>query len=476
MDGRRGQSETLGYALILGFTLISVGALLTVGGTSLQMSQDRIGVQSAEIAMSQFDSRASMVALGEQTTQTVELGTTQQGTYTVEPDAGWLRVVHKNRTANETTVLYNGTLGAVTYHNGAREIGYQGGGIWWKDGGSVMRSPPEFHFRETTLTLPIVQIRGQGSVSGNARAVIRQTRDGDRIFPTVSADEPTTNPVQSGTVSVTVKSDYYAAWADFFRTRTDGNVSENASRNTATVTLIAPVTHGDFDMPLDGNSMTLQGIRTHQIDQFTLTLIDDQGDQANFENLDWSICAKSGGQEFEVQVSKGTGTGDGDTARTIIYYSPDGTNYQTWTTDAFRFEAESEGETGDWNGDGDYEDTRLVVNLTSRANATYREQSVQSFSNCAFSATSFEPSPTFEGHEAEGEPVEYEIDERAPIDFVTNHYLALVGPTVELTVADSSQNTVSEKISTGYLGYNASVGSYLTYMHITENPVNVTIE
>ncbi|MFW5921859.1 MAG: DUF7289 family protein, partial [Halodesulfurarchaeum sp.] len=220
MDGHRGQSETLGFALILGFTLISVGAIAVYGGTTLQTTQEQIGVQNAENAMSQFDSRASMVALGQQTSQTVKFGAAQQGTYSVEPEAGWIRIVHENETADETTPLYNGTLGAVTYRDGTREIAYQGGGVWRKDEGSVMLSPPEFHYRGSTLTLPLVQMRGSGTVTGNPTATIGQDRSGNRIFPNASAEEPSTNPVQSGVVSVTVKSEYYTAWADYFRTRT----------------------------------------------------------------------------------------------------------------------------------------------------------------------------------------------------------------------------------------------------------------
>jgi hypothetical protein len=343
------------------------------------------------------------------------------------------------------------------------------------DEGSVMRSPPEFHYRGTTLTLPMIRIKGVGTVSGTPRARIRQTEPGTRIFPNASADGPSTNPVESGIVRVTVHSDYYDAWAEYFRTRTDGNVSEYASNRTTTISLIAPATSGDFDMPLNGNSMTLQGIQAHQIDEFTLTLIDDQGDQANFNNLDWSICAESGGQEFEVQVSPGSGTDDGDTARAIVYYSPDGSTYGIWTTEAFQFEGESEADGEDYNGDGDYEDTRLVLNLTTTDGATYESENPKSFSNCGFGAKDFEDTATFEGHDAYGEPIDYGTTDQESVGFVVNHYLALLGPTVDLTVADSNQNTVEEDISTGYLEYNSTEGYYLTYMHVTENPINVTV-
>ncbi len=473
MTGSRGQSETLGYALILGFTLISVGAIAAFGGTTLQTTQEQIGVQNAENAMSQFDSRASMVALGQSDNQEVALGAGQQGTYTVDPEAGWIRIVHE--TANETpNEIYNDSLGVIRYRDGTREIGYQGGGVWRKDAASVMLSPPEFHYRGTTLTLPIVQIKGEGSVSGSPRATIRRDDSGALVFPNASADESWKNPVESGIVTVTVKSDYYDAWAQYFRTRTDGNVTENETNQTATLALVAPATHGDFDMPLEGNTMTLQGIQTHQVDEFTLSLIDDQDDEANFKNLDWSICAESGGQEFETQVIP-NGTDDGDTAEATVYYSPNGSAYQTWTTEAFTFEAENASEGEDWNDDGDHNDTRLVLNLTSLENASYEQKNVNSFSNCGFDAKSFQSSMTFEGHEETDERNDYTTGSGENIKFIVNHYLALMGPTIDLEVADSNQNTVSEDISTGYLGYNATKNYYLTYMHVSENPINVTV-
>ncbi|MEF8771717.1 DUF7289 family protein [Halodesulfurarchaeum sp.] len=476
MGGLRGQSETLGFALILGFTLISVGAIAAFGGTTLQTTQQNIGAQNAENAMSQFDSRASMVALGESESQSVALGAGQQGTYTVRPDAGWVRVIHENETGGNRTVIYNETLGAVQYRGDTTEIGYQGGGVWRQDEGSVMLSPPEFHYRKSTLTLPVIQINGTGSVAGNPRVGVSDAGSGAKIFPNESID-PSSNPVASGRVTVTVQSKYYDGWARFFESRTEGNVTSNDTNRTATVELIAPETHGTFDMPLDGNSMTLQGIQEHDIEEFTLILIDDQDDSADFNNLDWSMSAQSGGQEFEIQVSKSGGPiVDGQSSHTTIYYSPDGSAYQTWTTEAFLFEAENSTTGTDWNGDGDYKDYRLVLNLTSEENATYKDKSVNSFSNAGFDANNFQANPTFEGHEDVGEPRNYNETETEEIGFIVNHYLALMGPSVEMTAEDSSQDTVSEEISHGSLKYNATEGLYLTYMHISENPINVTVD
>ncbi|AOW80442.1 hypothetical protein HTSR_1265 [Halodesulfurarchaeum formicicum] len=480
MDRTRGQSETIGFALILGFTLISVGAIAAYGGATLDTTQAQIGAQNAEHAMSQFDSRASMVALGRSDIQTVNFGAGQQGTYTVDPDAGSIRVTHEDQETNDTTVFYDEPLGTVRYTDDDTEIGYQGGGVWRMDEGSVMLSPPEFHYRKSTLTLPIIRISGQGSVAGNPRGVVRQPVPSTVIFPNESAtlknsSEKWVNPVGGGIVTVTVESTYYRAWGEYFRTRTSGEVSIDGENETAAVELVAPGTMGGFDMPLDGNSLTLQGTRGHQVENFTLTLFHDQDDSAKFNNLDWSMCSQSGSQEFEIRVSKDTGTGDGDPAETIIYYSPDGSRYQTWKTEDFTFETEAAAD-ADWNGDGDQQDKRLVLDFTGTATAEYfEENNVNSISNCDFDASTFESSVTFDEHPAD-ENTTYTTGSTANVSHVTNHYLALMGPSTELEVADSSQNTVEEEISTGYVSLNTTEGYYLTYMHVTENPINVTVE
>jgi hypothetical protein len=470
MVGTRGQSEVLGYALILGLTLLSVSALAAFGGSTLQTTENRIGAQSAENAVSQLDSKAATVALGPTGVQRVQLGQDQAGTYSVAPEAGWLRLTHENDTT--TTELYNATLGAVRYRTDDTEIGYQAGGVWRRDAGSVMLSTPEFHYRGSTLTLPLITVDGEGSVAGRPVAVVKSPEPSTVVFPDPGREEPSTNPVQSGEVSVTVHSEYYDAWGRFFETRTAGSVSVDDDNRTATVELVSPPTRGDFAMPLDGNAMTLKGILGHSVDSFQLTLFDDEDDSANFNNLQWSLYAESGTQEFEVRVTPDSGTEHGDAAELVVYYSPNGSSYQSWETTDFTFEEESVANE-DWNDDGDEDDKRLVLNLSGNATVTYGDYFQQS--NAGFNPDTFTDNATFEGHSDVEEPRYFTDGETADIGYVINHYLALMGPAVDLTVADKQSDTVSERLSTGYLAYNSSEGYYLTYMHVSENPVNVTV-
>lgn len=473
MGGERGQSETLGFVFIVALTLISVGAIAAVGGSALDTTQQRIGTQTAENAISQLDSRASLVGLGSSPVQSVPLGDSGDGNYSVAPEAGWLRIVHENETAGESE-LYNATLGAVIYENRDTEIAYQGGGVWRRDGGSVMLSPPAFQYRGSTLTLPVLSVNGSGSVAGRPVASVRRDGPGVSVFPDGGGPGPTSNPVESGVVSVTVQSDYYDAWAHYFETRTAGNVTADADNRTVTVELIAPTTQGSFQMPQSGQSMSLQGVQDHSIETFELKIYPDDGDSANFNNLMWSLCTESGNRGFALDLGKGT-VAHNESADGTIYYTPDGSTYHAWTTEAFRYETE-DGLDEDWDGDGDKEDIRLVVNLTSTENATYEDQPGGWDTECGFDAHSFQDDATFEGHEGVDEPRNYTTGDEEAVSFVTNHYLSLLGPNVDVTVRDKSGDRVAEDLSTGFVDYNGTEGNYLTYMHVTANPLNVTLQ
>ena len=55
-------------------------------------------------------------------------------------------------------------LGSVVSESGDSEIAYQSGGVWRRSGDdSRMVSPPEFHYRGRTLTLPVIAVNGDGA-------------------------------------------------------------------------------------------------------------------------------------------------------------------------------------------------------------------------------------------------------------------------------------------------------------------------
>jgi hypothetical protein len=184
----RAQSSNIGLVLLLALTITSAGVVVAIGGTALTDVQQEASNDRASHAMTLFDARAAVVGLGEGSVQTVRLGRSNDGQYTAESESGWLRIRHTNYTGTSTEEVYNASLGSVSYRSGDTTIAYQGGGVWrHRTGGTTMVSPPEFHYRGTTLTLPVLRIRSDDAASGGATATIRRTEETVRVFPNETA-------------------------------------------------------------------------------------------------------------------------------------------------------------------------------------------------------------------------------------------------------------------------------------------------
>jgi len=261
----RAQTETVGFILVIGF--VTVGALLVValgaiavGDTEEQLSEDR-----AEKALTQFDSKAALVALGESGSHEASFGrgASDRGDLRVAEDRGWLNVTITNRSTDETENVTNITLGAVVYEGDDSELAYQGGGVWRRDPqGGQMISPPEFHYRGETLTLPAVRVSGDAVLNDDV-TIERETTT--QRYPNVSAD--LRNPVTNGVVNITVGSAFYRGWGQYFGERTEGTVTLNETDETARLTLSSPVSDVTAESIVAGQSaggsLTFQGSPKH---------------------------------------------------------------------------------------------------------------------------------------------------------------------------------------------------------------------
>lgn len=239
--GERGQSSVIGVVLILGIVITSLAVIATVGGLALLDTEDELSVARAEKVMTQFDSQSALVALGETDARQTRLASGNSGGYTLDEDAGWMRVSIRNTATGNVDNVTNSSLGSLTYETDGVRLAYQGGGVWQKgDGDAVMVSPPEFHYRGQTLTLPIINVTGDGQVS---RQVTVQQGGVSQEYPDKPENESFVNPVpEQREVVVTVKSDYYRGWGSYFERRTEGNVSYDNANQTAEISLTVPIT------------------------------------------------------------------------------------------------------------------------------------------------------------------------------------------------------------------------------------------
>ncbi|WP_435066294.1 DUF7289 family protein [Halobaculum sp. EA56] len=235
---RRAQGDVIALVLLLVVTIAGATAVVSLGGDAITGIQDSATAGAAEQSMTQFDSKASLVAHGDSDAQRVRLVGSAGATREVDADAGWMNVTVRNTTDGEVrAVLTNTTLGAVVYSEGDTSVAYQGGGVWRRTGnGSSMISPPEFHYRGTTLTLPLVTVSGDERLDGEV--VVRRAGTAEAVYPNESAS--LANPLDDGRVVITVGSEYYAAWGRFFEQRTSGDVTIDHANETATIELVTP--------------------------------------------------------------------------------------------------------------------------------------------------------------------------------------------------------------------------------------------
>ncbi len=248
----RGVSSPVGVILLLGITVTAVTALFLAGGTVLSDTRGDAERSQTENAMAQFSSKASLVGLGEAGDQRFAMGRLSQGDIRIEPDSGQVTLLTSRTGQSELEELNSTSLGAIVYESNDREIAYQGGGVWERQGShSRMISPPEYHYRLETLTFPIMTVSGEGRASGDVRGTVRTGSEPQGWFP-IRGNDSRTNPLDEGTVLVRVESRYCAGWETFFRERSQGIIEKQCSEgdpNTIEVDLTVPFQVGS-DRPV----------------------------------------------------------------------------------------------------------------------------------------------------------------------------------------------------------------------------------
>jgi hypothetical protein len=250
--------------MIAGATVVVV-----LGAAAMDDTQQRLSEQRAEKVMTQLDSKASLVALGETESQRISYSRDSGERFRVVNGTGWLRVNIINKTTDATTTMLNDSMGEVVFDRQDTRIAYQGGGVWRQEGaGSVMVSPPEFHYRGATLTLPLVSVTGD-SLLGRS-AFISTNGSTERAFPDESLSEEWTNPLDNHEIYVTVQSRYYEAWGRYFETRTDGDVVYDHPNNRATIELVVPADYPPVNAGVIAGAPggTLEVDQTAEVDSY----------------------------------------------------------------------------------------------------------------------------------------------------------------------------------------------------------------
>ncbi len=210
-------SDVVGFILLLSVVATAIGFTLVMSMPELLRSQDEAQYQNIEQAFTVLDSHTSKAQYSNYLSQTTEMKLAGGTVYVNETDSSIVVML-------SNTPVYSGYLGTIHYIINGHDIGYQCGGIWesYESGGSVMLSAPDFNYKHETLTLPIMQIRGNGSASGTGKLYITTRSDPSPsvVFP-LGTNILTSNPIFADMACVYITSDYYKGWADYINSRTD---------------------------------------------------------------------------------------------------------------------------------------------------------------------------------------------------------------------------------------------------------------
>lgn len=313
-DSSRAQSEVVGVVLVLGMVLAGATTVVVFGASAFADSQEGLATQRAEKAMTQFDSKAALVALGNTDVQRVSFAQRGGEQYGVTNGTGWMNVSVQN-TTDGTWENVTQRMGSVTYDNGDDHIAYQGGGVWRSTGpGSVMVSPPEFHYRNGTLTLPIVNVTGDRSLDGGAGVTHVDTRS---EFPDRNVASRQ-NPMDEHRIWVQVQSDYYEAWGRYFSDRTDGVVEYDHDDRTVTLELVSPFGRRTVENAIaglgSGGTFTLHGSAANTCHGGNVV---DSYDSSAGDYCSQSV-AEDGDIVYAGDVDISTGTGSDDIRGNLV--------------------------------------------------------------------------------------------------------------------------------------------------------------
>ncbi len=462
LKSEKAEAELVGHIIILGITVIGISMIALYGVPAIYSLQDMANVKSVEQAFTVLDSRASRAILGDSPLQitNINLG---GGTLTVENSTGtsYMVIKSKNDTFNVTI-----PMGKIKYQLGDRIVAYEGGGVWSKypTGGSVMLSPPEFHYNGVTLTLPVINVGGNTSVGGKGTATVSIKKKATVVQYPNSSFANRTNPVNSseaGKVYVNITSDYYDAWADYAESLGYTIVSTNSTTRTTSIELtVVPSTLGSSTSITD--PITIRGLNTSDdtpLENFSFRF--EARDSNGLSSLNWQLTATSGTKKLIFHLS---GASDDKADLNIGYEdtSVDDDEYvETWKgEDLFQVVG---------SGASAYVDVDLLnrsINLTydgvnvGTTNGDCTKILQTKFNNTAFSWTD----------RTVNSSTNYN---KQRLYNITQHYLQIFAPDIQLGKCNPGGNDPVAGDSTLLINYNTT--SALTYMHITENRADVGI-
>lgn len=441
LDSESAVSEVIGFLSIFALSISAVTIIVAMGLPGVMDSQSLAKLQNVEQAFTVLDSKTSLSALGESPSQVIELDTAG-GTISVLNDStiGSLTIVMSQEGVNY--IIYSSTIGTLQYELNGEKVAYEGGGVWRKyaAGGAIMISPPEFHFNGETLTLPIVRLTGNSSTANGIATVHTSSENSPTvIFQNTTANPLFKNPLYGSTTIITVKSEYYKAWASYMQERTEfhGVVTHDNQSEAVAYLNSRPLPVVNFTIPLD-----IVGLNTSNPAPVSIFSFELYNVTSDF-HLDLA-GSNSEGRNLTISMQKKTGGGDSGIAVTI--------SYQELTDEVETWEATK------W--------TAIEANETASVNLLNASISMTYESNDDSWTWLGEASPYDKTYTKTG-------SDEVPLPIAIQHYFRLMGPTFTFDYGQKHEgfNETASKIHQEY----ECMPPIITFLHIVEHRVDVNI-
>ncbi|WP_255191489.1 DUF7289 family protein [Natronobeatus ordinarius] len=212
VDGHssRGQTALLGLVLLIGIVaMASVGILLYASQSTADVQQETEN-ERIEGAFVELSQTIGTTATTGDTIELIDFSAGEKGAV-VKADTGEITI--EGGTINETF-----RVGAIEYRgdDGTR-IAYQAGGVFREAGNETqIVSAPPLHYDAAaeTFTFPIIKVEDEDRLDTGDVTISHQHTDPHRDASLVKDD----------TVTITITSEYYRGWAEYFERQAGATV------------------------------------------------------------------------------------------------------------------------------------------------------------------------------------------------------------------------------------------------------------
>jgi len=222
-------SEVLGYTLVFGIVILSIGLIYTAGIPALQSTKDATQFKSVEQGFMIMNTDLLKVALDQSPVRTTKLGTAEGGMLAADPAACALSLKifeGGNEQFNDTMPMgrieFASEVGSITCENGAVITKYGSGSF-------MSVEPRMFKSDQDHIMFSLIKVNdsSRSASGGISQITISNPRFNESLFNTPEVYE-------NGGVKIMVDSEYADSWERFLSSEFGATFSNPSADLTST--------------------------------------------------------------------------------------------------------------------------------------------------------------------------------------------------------------------------------------------------